>query len=1521
MGRSRQTALIKPKRAVRSFDRSGRVVNLQPKIDLQKKYYKQRKIRYSNLDSLSFKEKYFIKRYLTKKPGNVFDRKDDTGRLVFKPISNVTRKLFKATQRLSKLKGQYGIDIGDNSIITQRVNAIEGLIEPNADISAQLAEEEICRLLGIAPEDVQEDLPDLYQPEKVLHQNNVKMLPKSLFKRSEWFAFEKDSDDWDIQSLEVGTELYYFINELRYQLSDDPDTMIETDIYLDFTDDNGNIIKRQTLDDLVRDCYEQTLRENDFAVEQQEFMESMIRKISDQVYNLNGLQVFQPAPVNAPANPETIIELEGTGNKEAASWDGQLGYQEIRHDKFYMPTSRMCTLKCLREYVLIQSKSFIAVPGSEQLYQRQLKKIDLLLEGKQLSRSSVSTNQNKYNPKPQQAYDSMSIKRLTKLCRDNELLEIPTLTYDESNKCFIDKKNKQKRMGIFNIKTSFYNLGHAVLIKDPLCTLEEISEQVRLNPPQKITERDLSKTTKVSYAPKTSEPTIAYMFDIETYNDYYTKQLGLKDTKHTVTIGRQKEYVVSFERIDLDALSKKTMPIKYPNQVLIGDNCIGDMLTQLARIHSIDNLITGELKQKKIILYSFNGSKFDTLFAKHLVDVQIKPGTIKCSTGLKKLCVTVKDVANSPVFDMRDLKLLLAPGCLSQYLNDFGCTNKIGFDIKDKSKLWYERSCQYNIRYDSHGNAIYSDTGLDADNKQIPNINEHKLECSTVIDYCRQDTSSIVELGLKMNEYFNKLGFDIRDYLTISSAAYNMMLKTCFEFTNNTFIPTDPITSHFIRASIYGGRVFCWKRYNIDAQGKPEYLLCEDINSLYPSALLEYFPTGKPFEIEKTKPNQTLQELMTELYEKGKLFIANCRVVYPNTKYPLMPYRTEDKHVIYPVGTFEGVYTSVAITEAIIDGATVEFLPDESGHIGVYWKTKSRMFKKLVEELYSLRLQLKKQGSSFEVVIKLILNSMYGKMLQHIKSKVYINNNPKPAYHLCKANHKPKTKQLKNGQYEHTFSEVLDEEEKKPYHLAPFILDYSKQIVNRVIRSVGKENVYYSDTDSLYIPARLEYKIKQFLDDTKLGFMKNDYGTNPKLNKDIINPDVINPDGSITKGSITKGTIDTNFKYNENPVIDEALFLDQKRYLIHLKDAYNKGGKPKLFKAAFVGLKFSVNMTELKEFENTQSSLTGSAKLYETLKSFYKSILSTEAENSSIGIQSYENEEYILPHNSKKKTIEFAKRIAVKQTKWARANDLVDISEDTKNLKLESGMKGLFLKDKYNNYIFHPLGYCMTKPNETINNFLLQGVAVEDKFILDAQGVVQSMTTQTKLITKIISEDNVLMGFLPTQQQPTPPTNDYILTYHGLECLILPAHNEKSIKSTAENLKTDFFYSSQDNQIVYRSIKFDKIKVPDNKEKSKSNKYYRGDMKVTYLQYNEYGITNFKYLGNTSNLYALYCCFKKNKPFSQVLTDQQFDEILNTVNNKANEKEVTANLLKNIRQVRPQLKVAVLAKSVNPLNL
>ena len=372
-------------------------------------------------------------------------------------------------------------------------------------------------------------------------------------------------------------------------------------------------------------------------------------------------------------------------------------------------------------------------------------------------------------------------------------------------------------------------------------------------------------------------------------------------------------------------------------------------------------------------------------------------------------------------------------------------------------------------------------------------------------DYAINDIHALREIIFKLEDMYSVFGESITNKLGVPGIAWNIMHKSCDVMRYSMYYPKDQLLINFIKSAMYGGRVFVFKRKQFNSLGI-------DMNSLYSSvmAACEY-PIGVPHTIDLNTFNPL----------SDKLYIINCTMLAPNIQHAIHPHRTVNKRVIYPSNQyFTGSYSSVEIKEMLTDGYIIKDI-----YYGIEWNQKARIFEQLVNALYEIRKQYKSEGNAIELVIKLILNSSYGKFLESIDTKHEFISSDDISNFVIANDLKGKKivsdyEQLINGQYEVRYN-LGTPEIRKPVQIGVFVLSYARALVNKVIRLIGIEHIAYSDTDSLYLTndRYLELQSNKAFTDmigNNLGQFKNDYGT--------------------------------------GVVIDYGVFLDQKRYFLKFGD-------------------------------------------------------------------------------------------------------------------------------------------------------------------------------------------------------------------------------------------------------------------------------------------------------------------------------------------------------------------------------
>ena len=665
----------------------------------------------------------------------------------------------------------------------------------------------------------------------------------------------------------------------------------------------------------------------------------------------------------------------------------------------------------------------------------------------------------------------------------------------------LDKKSSPYYHSVIikNVKLRVKNGQSVIIVKELDKLFNKIIENIKVE--QVKTLSDKTKPQRAIQPTKQNDLLFTYDYETSTRHD------NGNDKMHTAEGVSLVEFLLS----DLDiAPTIEETKIK----CFIGSNCTNEMLNHIFKRLE-------EEGRDKAQIFAHNGGKYDTLILK----LAITDPKIKCTSqlssggGIKKLKIQKEIAGLNKFIDIKD--------SLPFLLNTLaGCCDD--FKIKEK----------YNVT------------------KQDFNIigwtSQMYKDRTDWIEYMKYDSLALAYILIEINKVFKMLNQSVTKNTGLASLAWNIISMSASPCFQEVKIHIDKTTEDFARSAQYGGRIIHFKKefnektiFNCPRLGvyTSRGLICLDANSLYPFIMAMFdFPYGSPQVMNDI--NKNFEDFKTSLIKNGEspLYIAEIVVDAGNSRTNLIPYRQEKPQlIIYPSGQFSGVYSSVDIDEMIIEGYKILEVKR-----AIIYPKRSNMFKSIILKLYELR----KSNSIYDSILKNILNSMYGKFSESIES--YTKYTP------SKLKKEIGEIKLNNGQtefkYKHDQNPVS-----KPAQIGAFILAYARHHMNFLIRGVGRENIVYGDTDSIYTTIESWEMFLKNNDDNlseRLGGFKNDYG------------DVL---------------------------IKKAVFLDTKRYLIEFDRpliSYRPDGtikKSELFKVKFNGLNFK-NKDTIRNWQGSEKT-------------------------------------------------------------------------------------------------------------------------------------------------------------------------------------------------------------------------------------------------------------------------------------------------------------------------------------------
>lgn len=361
--------------------------------------------------------------------------------------------------------------------------------------------------------------------------------------------------------------------------------------------------------------------------------------------------------------------------------------------------------------------------------------------------------------------------------------------------------------------------------------------------------------------------------------------------------------------------------------------------------------------------------------------------------------------------------------------------------------------------------------------------------------YCCQDVRILKQGFQKFRKMcYESLKIDVKNTLTAPSLANQYFTREIYEKVPDYYLYGGIVRS-FIQKAVYGGR--CMTRLN-KRWSVNEELADFDAVSLYPSAMKRLYCVKGKCEVlkpEELNTNYLLTHTCTEDEQ-------------PTEEKPISTYVVEiqitaiNKHLAFPCVVYKDTKTNtnrnddseIAIGKtAVVDNITLEDWVKYNGLEckiirGYKWTgEKSFLIRDVIQNLHLLRCEYKKEKNPLQLVIKLIMNSAYGKCIQKPittnlvfkkyqtkkfdkKTKKYVDDYPLNKFLIKNSSKIIKYTQVNKNLYAIKVGQQIDDFYTNTL-LGVQILSMSKRIMNEVMCTAEDLNIqiYYQDTDSMHI--------------------------------------------------------------------------------------------------------------------------------------------------------------------------------------------------------------------------------------------------------------------------------------------------------------------------------------------------------------------------------------------------------------------------------------------------------------------
>ena len=424
--------------------------------------------------------------------------------------------------------------------------------------------------------------------------------------------------------------------------------------------------------------------------------------------------------------------------------------------------------------------------------------------------------------------------------------------------------------------------------------------------------------------------------------------------------------------------------------------------------------------------------------------------------------------------------------------------------------------------------------------------------------YCCQDVRILKQGFQKFRKMcWESLKIDVNKTLTAPSLANQYFTREIYEKIPDYYL-YGGIVRAFIQKAVYGGR--CMTRLN-KRWSVNEELADFDAVSLYPSAMNRlYCVKGKP-EVLKPEELNTTYLLNNTCGEDEQ----------PNKNKPISAYVVEisitniNKNLAFPCVVYKDKQTNTNKNDdgenaigktAVVDNITLEDWIKYNGLEcevlrGYKWTgEKSFLIRDVIQNLHLLRCEYKKTKNPLQLVIKLIMNSAYGKMIQkpittttefkrkhtkifNKKLNDYVDDYPLDKYLIKNSAKVISYIQVNENLYAIKVGQQIDTFYTNTL-LGVQILSMSKRIMNEVMctaEDIGIK-IYYQDTDSMHIQ-------KNKIDD-----LANEY--KKRFGRELIGKNL--------------GQFHNDFDEVENGYAYKSIFVGKKMYVDMLKNEKNEQG-------------------------------------------------------------------------------------------------------------------------------------------------------------------------------------------------------------------------------------------------------------------------------------------------------------------------------------------------------------------------
>lgn len=233
-------------------------------------------------------------------------------------------------------------------------------------------------------------------------------------------------------------------------------------------------------------------------------------------------------------------------------------------------------------------------------------------------------------------------------------------------------------------------------------------------------------------------------------------------------------------------------------------------------------------------------------------------------------------------------------------------------------------------------------------------------ELQRIISYCKRECELLSELMGKIENQCDRLEIRPKNWIGAGSLASALLSKENIapHHVHDKDLTSSISALEAVMTAYFGGRVEMFR------QGVTKVAYTFDINSAYPAGI----------KMLPSMENASVRHVRRYLPDEPH---AVWRVKWENVRGLVMPFPVRVKKEIFYPRSGEGCYHAIEVRQAIEAGYPIEVI--EGWVLRVRNSTDPFAW---VQSVYSERRKLKKEKDHGEKVLKLALNSVYGKLAQ-----------------------------------------------------------------------------------------------------------------------------------------------------------------------------------------------------------------------------------------------------------------------------------------------------------------------------------------------------------------------------------------------------------------------------------------------------------------------------------------------------------------------------------------------------------